>query len=233
MASNTTESDQPPQRRPSPRPRRGRPRAEDAGSIDSRILDAATQLFLTSGLRRTTYDHVAAAAHTSKSTLYDRWPTKAALFAAVVDRQTHTSLSHLPTPADPATSNTERLIRAGNELAEATLTTDGIALMRVTCAEADALPDVARLGFRVGFTECVRVIATAIAATDHTAAVTAATPLATRFVELALHPLYMHALFGADLDRLRHRAPTDIASIATHLTAVLSEPTHNKPSTDT
>ena len=42
-------------------------------------------------------------------------------------------------------------------------------------------------------------------------------PAAQRFVELALHPLYMHAFFGADLADLRKRALVCVAEVVDFL----------------
>lgn len=50
---------------------------------NSRILDAATLLFLQNGLRGTTMEAVAKAAGVAKPTLYSRYPDKEALFRAV------------------------------------------------------------------------------------------------------------------------------------------------------
>ena len=66
--------------------RRGRPPASQAGQFDERILQVATSLFLDRGFGRTTLDLVAQHAEVGKSSLYARYPSKGALFAAVVSR---------------------------------------------------------------------------------------------------------------------------------------------------
>lgn len=195
------------------RSRRGRPRSEEAGQVDRRILDAATQVILEQGYGRATMEHIADVAQAGKSTLYGRFPTKADLFAAVVSRS-GIDASPDSLPASGGATARERLINAGLALADLTLTPQSIALLRATSAESDAFPDIAREGFRVGFEGCARHIARALADEAMDESVTAAMPRAQRFVELALHPLYMHAFFGADLADLRTRARNDIPEIA-------------------
>ncbi len=199
-------------------PRRGRPRTDQAGQVEQRILDAAAATFLAQGFGRTTLDQVAEVAHVSKTTLYGRFPTKELLFAAVVSASVQTlqvQMNFTPTNG----SLKERLIQVGIGLAAATLTPESIALMRVTAAETDAFPEVAREGFRIGFDGCVRCIAECLAVTASEDAIAAVTPMAVRFVEMALHPLYMHAFFGADLVKLRDRAVRDVAEVAEILLA--------------
>lgn len=61
-----------------------RGRADVAGTA---VLDAAAELLLERGYDRTTLDDVARAAGVSRSTLYQRWGTRDALFVAVLRHQ--------------------------------------------------------------------------------------------------------------------------------------------------
>lgn len=63
------------------RPGRGRPRREDA---DAAILDAARELLGERGYRDFTVDVIAERTGIAKTTIYRRWPSKAALVAAVI-----------------------------------------------------------------------------------------------------------------------------------------------------
>ncbi|WP_156520155.1 TetR/AcrR family transcriptional regulator [Rhodococcus sp. EPR-157] len=195
------------------RPRRGRPPAAAAGDVERRILDAASTLFLERGFARTTLDHVAETAQTGKTTLYGRFATKELLFAAVVARDTQSLTARIGAPQYDGPKQS-RLEQAGIELADITLTKDSIALMRVTSADAETFPGLAQEGFRIGFSECARYIAHALADDDSDAALAAVSEAARRFVELALHPLYMHAFFGADLAGLRARARIAVPQVA-------------------
>jgi len=71
---------------PPPRGRgRGRPRRADA---DEQILDAALAMLREGGYRQLSLDEVARRAGTAKSSIYRRWPSKAALAAEIVRRET-------------------------------------------------------------------------------------------------------------------------------------------------
>lgn len=200
--------------RPTPdSPRRGRPRADQAGNIELRILDAATNLILTQGYAKTTVDQVAAAARTGKATLYGRFPTKPDLFAAVIRRST-AEFARAVTVGETTGSAEERLVTAGIRLADATLTRFCIDLMRVTAAESDTFPELAVEVGRVGFTECASAIATCLAEVTTLGTSQVATSLGERFVQMALHPLYLRAFFGEDLMNLREQARTDIVLVA-------------------
>lgn len=196
--------------------RRGRPRREDAGEVEERILNAASAVFHEHGFGRATMDQIAEAARAGKTSLYSRYPTKAELFAAVV-RRSSAQFAERMSIVITTGSLRERMIATGIELADATLTAESIALMRSTSAEAEAYPDVAQEGFAIGFGECVRSVAASLAdpgALDPDTELARVTPVATRFVEMALHPLYMHAFFGADLEVLRERARAEVVQVA-------------------
>src|SRR6516225_11459087 len=66
--------------------RSGRPRRELAGEVDQRILDAARRAFLERGLAGASIDEIAMMARAGKPTIYARFPSKVALFTAVVMR---------------------------------------------------------------------------------------------------------------------------------------------------
>jgi len=71
---------------------RGRPRRAEA---DAEILDAALALLRAGGYRELSLDEVARRAGTAKSSIYRRWPSKAALAAEIVR-------SEMPPPRDAA-----------------------------------------------------------------------------------------------------------------------------------
>ena len=66
--------------------KRGRPPKDLAGDVQTRILDAAQQLFLERGFHSTSIDEIAETAPASKPTIYAHFPGKEALFTAVVGR---------------------------------------------------------------------------------------------------------------------------------------------------
>lgn len=63
---------------------RGRPRRPEA---DAEILEAALALLRAGGYRELSLDEVARRARTAKSSIYRRWPSKAALAAEIVRRE--------------------------------------------------------------------------------------------------------------------------------------------------
>jgi len=63
---------------------RGRPRRTEA---DAEILDAARALLNEGGYRALGLDEVARRAGTAKSSIYRRWPSKAALAAEIIRRE--------------------------------------------------------------------------------------------------------------------------------------------------
>jgi AcrR family transcriptional regulator len=67
-----------------PRRGRGRPRRAEA---DAEILDAALAMLRAGGYRELSLDEVARRAGTAKSSIYRRWPSKAALAAEIVRRE--------------------------------------------------------------------------------------------------------------------------------------------------
>ena len=88
----------------SPHRGRGRPRRAEA---DAEIIDAALVLLRAGGYRELSLDEVAQRAGTAKSSIYRRWPSKAALAAEIIRRQ-------VPPPAD--VPDRDAALRAFEEL---------------------------------------------------------------------------------------------------------------------
>lgn len=65
--------------------RRGRPSAARVSAIEQAIVETARTLFLLEGYDAVAMEQVAAAADISKGTLYARYPSKEALFTAVIE----------------------------------------------------------------------------------------------------------------------------------------------------
>lgn len=196
-----------------PSRRRGRPRADQTGEVEARVLDVATHLFLQQGFDRTTYEGIAELARAGKATLYARYPTKEMLFKEVVQRRVTLALGRI-SAGDEGGPLRVRILRACVMLADETFVPDVIALMRITIVERERFPDMARASYEIGFGGCVECVAEVIVGDGHTPdQVAAATPIARRIVEMALMPLQMHALYGVDLALLRERARRDVATV--------------------
>jgi AcrR family transcriptional regulator len=92
-----------------PRRGRGRPRRAEA---DLEILDAALAMLRAGGYRALSLDEVARRAGTAKTSIYRRWPSKAALAAEIVRREA--TPQHDPSDGGAA-------VRAFDELMNGTL----------------------------------------------------------------------------------------------------------------
>lgn len=115
--------------------KRGRPKKGEQGQVTARVLDSATRLFLEAGFAETSMDQVAAEAGCSKRTLYDRFPSKADLFKAVILRFSSERLALIEISSRSAGSTRERLLAAGAKLLEIALSDQALRLHRLLYQE--------------------------------------------------------------------------------------------------
>src|SRR3984885_10726331 len=122
--------------------RYGRPPRERAGRVEERILNAAGRVFLEHGFQGASDDEIADAASPGKPAIYARFPSKQALFAAVIDRlvRRNTSLDALSCAGG---SIEQRLDALAAVLLTRVLSPETIGLIRVAVAEARRFPDLA------------------------------------------------------------------------------------------
>ncbi|MEV4147816.1 helix-turn-helix domain-containing protein [Amycolatopsis sp. NPDC049691] len=87
------------------------PPAEDRAERAERILDAAAELLLRAGYRRTTIEDVAERAGVGKGTVYLHWKNREELFLAVLLRESVRSIEDLvrAVDADPLAARLSRL----------------------------------------------------------------------------------------------------------------------------
>src|SRR5687767_8314809 len=81
----------------------GRPKASELADLEARLLYVAREMFFAKGYGGTTMHAVALAARVSKTTLYSRYPTKEALFRAIVAEQIeswNSGVNQTPIPED-------------------------------------------------------------------------------------------------------------------------------------
>jgi len=140
--------------------RGGRPSRAQAEKLPERILDAATQLFLSLGYGATSIEAVAQRARISKRTFYHRFPDKAALFDAVV----HRIIERLrPPPGAPiiAGASLEEIFeRLASLILKAALSEPAIALHRMIVAESARFPKLATIATQQEASkEAIRLIA--------------------------------------------------------------------------
>jgi AcrR family transcriptional regulator len=211
-----------------PAVRIGRTPRELAGEVDARILDAARQVFLERGLEGASMEEIASLARAGKPTIYARFSGKEALFTAVVMRNVVATIarfeSHVPTGA----TIEERLQSVGVTVLQWILGGDTVGLMRLAIAEARRFPDLASSVHRMARERGVEAVARLLgemAQSDELGRLPAFAPerLATTtrfFLDLAVLPLLLEALFGEKLEPLHAEiVPHVVRSVAFFLAA--------------
>ncbi len=219
----------------------GRPPRGLAGKVEERILDAAGKVFLEHGFSGASVDEIAEAACAGKPTIYSRFPSKQALFAAVVERlvRRNTSLEAFSC-AGGATE--ERLEALAAVILTRVLTPETIGLIRVAVAEARRFPNLATSVSCMGRERPTEAVARAfgeLAASDDIGSSPAFGPdrlpeTARRFLDLVVLPMLVRALFGEDLAGLRAEiGPHAARSVAFFLAACGcgESPTHGLAAT--
>lgn len=131
------------------------------------ILDAATELFLRNGFRRTSMDEVATRAGVSKQTVYKQFTDKERLFRDIVEGVASNSdavIATLTSAFGDSAAASSRALEArlrGVALVylDAVLNPRVLSLRRLIIAEADAFPDLARSYYDYGPGQGVEVVA--------------------------------------------------------------------------
>ena len=133
--------------------RGGRPPHAAALELRERILQVATELFLTEGYGSTSIEAVAGRAGISKRTFYHRFDDKAMLFAAVV----HRIIEQIrPPPEVPllAGGNLQQILRRlAGLILRAALSPQALALHRLVTAESMRFPSLVRAVYNEGWAE--------------------------------------------------------------------------------
>lgn len=112
------------------------------------ILEAATRLFLEHGYSGVSLARIAEAAGVSSATLFKRFPTKAALFEAIVTEYWalpgHEAVE--PEPGNPR----KGLTTIGRDYVELLSQPQMVSLFRLVIAEAPRFPELAKAHFALG-----------------------------------------------------------------------------------
>ncbi|MFI6788017.1 TetR/AcrR family transcriptional regulator [Nonomuraea sp. NPDC050383] len=161
------------------------------------ILDTAKLAFLEDGFERTSMDAIAARAETSKRSLYAHFPTKDALFLAVVERIRVLFGARMRTPAEYSGPPSEAVVRYCGRFVQLLRWSSVARMLRLGIAEADRLPDLAAGLYDVLFGITVRDLAshlvTALGLTADEAEV-----VANELIGLVIHPTLPRLLFGVE-----------------------------------
>ncbi len=121
------------------RARVGRPPKLDAAETSNRIIDAAARLFAAQGFAATSIEQVASACSAGKDTIYRRFPSKTALFQAVVARERTRTLDRLEQEIGSAGGEGDalaRLRRVARWFLTVNLDPDMVAFKRIALSEA-------------------------------------------------------------------------------------------------
>ncbi|MCG8447158.1 MAG: TetR/AcrR family transcriptional regulator, partial [Hyphomicrobiales bacterium] len=122
----------------STRSRVGRPSKEDAAETANRIIDTAARLFSGQGFAATSIEQIASACSAGKDTIYRRFPSKVALFEAVVERLRTRTLDRLEIEIDSAGGDGDalaRLRRIARWFLAVNLDPDMVAFKRIALSE--------------------------------------------------------------------------------------------------
>jgi AcrR family transcriptional regulator len=131
--------------------RSGRPTIAEAAQLDRDMKEAALHLFLTRGYDGTSMEDIAAAARTTKQSLYSRFRSKEDLFTAVLDWAIERSDWPIPEPeraADPEDLESA-LMAIAESAVQRVLDPQMVGLARLAIAQADRFPEVARKTYRM------------------------------------------------------------------------------------
>ena len=117
-------------------PRGGRPTKDEAEQLSSRILTAAAELFERQGFAATSMEQVAAACGVGKDTLYRRYPSKADLFTALMNKLQAVLMPELERILGLEADPLEKLRHYARSLLSINLRPELLALNRVALGEA-------------------------------------------------------------------------------------------------
>ncbi|NIX75894.1 TetR/AcrR family transcriptional regulator [Microvirga terricola] len=122
---------------------RGRPSRAQAMELSDAIIEAALQVFRLKGYAATTMDDIAASCCTAKHSIYRRFPSKEALFAAAVAIDRQRMLGHIQALEVRASDPLSSLRDACRSLLAMIITPGNVDLYRMCAAEAPRFPVVA------------------------------------------------------------------------------------------
>jgi TetR/AcrR family transcriptional regulator, mexJK operon transcriptional repressor len=128
---------------------RGRPPTEEVAARAERLLDVATEVFLEQGFKGASMSEIARRAGASKQTLYARYPSKAALFAALVERKAGRLFEAIG-PLGEGRDLRETLVHCGSSLLDLILSEDARGVHRLVVAECMEFPELAQIFWERG-----------------------------------------------------------------------------------
>lgn len=141
-------------------PVRGRPTADQVTSIDRAIVHAARTMFLADGFDAVGMKQVAETARVSKGTLYARYPSKEALFKAVIEQSIEDWSAEASQHDAALTDNIEQRLRHHATIIATWLgRPDVLALQRLLVSVQERFPELSEVMQRRGNDYIVGLIA--------------------------------------------------------------------------
>jgi AcrR family transcriptional regulator len=133
-------------------------------SRPGQILEAAFRVFGARGLHQATLDDVAREAGITKGTIYLYFPSKAALFSAMLKSRVNAVMPEVSAPHDrqPAATAHTRLHRIGRQLYAFFRSPAYLAMFRAVVSEVAEFPEAAELIYREGILTANRRLAEVI-----------------------------------------------------------------------
>ncbi len=130
-------------------------------SVEKReqILAGAALVFASDGYEGASMARIAAEANVSKGTLYNYFPSKAALFSAYVSEECSRNLGHVFDGADHDGEPATVLRNIGLRMVRMIMSPLGQTIYRVVISEAAKFPELARGFFEAGPSRAIRHLA--------------------------------------------------------------------------
>jgi TetR/AcrR family transcriptional regulator of autoinduction and epiphytic fitness len=166
-------------------------------ALREHIIDRAKLAFLEDGFERTSMDAIAARAETSKRSLYAHFPTKDALFVAVIERARALFAARMRTPTEYSDQPAEAVVRYCGRFVQLLRWSSVARMLRLGIADADRLPALAAGLHNVLF-ETTTADLTAHLTAAFGLAVDQAEVVAGELIGLVVHPVLPRLLFGID-----------------------------------
>jgi AcrR family transcriptional regulator len=124
--------------------------AQAPGDKATVVLAAARSVFLRHGFSAATTDMIQQAAGVSKATVYSHYPTKEALFIAVIDAECERFVASVRALTFQSTHLDDVLMALAQAYLEIVLSPSGLDLFRVVVADAPRFPELARNFYLAG-----------------------------------------------------------------------------------
>jgi len=192
-------------------------RSREANPKAEKILAGAGAVFFEHGFDGAAIDMVQQAAGVSKSTVYAYFPSKDALFIAVVRAECQKLIAGIHGGKIEARTPRDTLVRIGMRQFEAIFAPSVMALLRIVIAKASRFPNLGRMIREAGSAPLHQELADYLAEVSLRGELRVDEPhkAARHFIAMALHDVQMECLLGIrptpDADEVREIVDAAVA----------------------